>query len=158
MLLAARSPSSALIASLTLVAPIFLSLTLHRRRRRVCDLEPLIRATGPVWRAKPFRHNALAAELASVLVDDSSVAHDGEALDGRGDHWKARREIVSVACEKPHAARVLPGEDAEAVMLNLVYPAGSGRRFPCRSGQARRHRAGLEAARVGWRALNKTQR
>jgi hypothetical protein len=114
MLLAARSPSSALIGSLTLVTPIFLGLTLHRWRR-VFYLEPLIQATGSVWRAEPFRHNAFAAELASVLVDDSAVAHDGEALDGRGDHWKAHRKIV---------ARVLPGEDAEAVMLNLVYPAG----------------------------------
>ena len=61
--------------------------------------------------------------------------------------WKARREIVAVACEEPHAARILPGEDAEAVMLNLVYPAGSGRRFSCRAGQAWRHKAGLEAAR-----------
>ena len=32
-------------------------------------------------------------------------------------------------------------------MLNLVYPAGSGRWFSCRSGQARRHKAGPEAAR-----------
>jgi hypothetical protein len=36
------------------------------------------------------------------------------------------------ANDAPHASRILPGEDAESVMLNLVYPAGSGRRFSCR--------------------------
>ena len=36
------------------------------------------------------------------------------------------------ANDAPDAARILPGEDAESVMLNLVYLAGSGRRFSCR--------------------------
>ena len=72
MILAARSPSLQLIASSaghgyaslitcrspsssppSFVAPVFFRLTLHRRRRRVLDLEPVIDLSRPVIRAQP---------------------------------------------------------------------------------------------------------
>jgi hypothetical protein len=36
----------------------------------------MLRAAGTVGRAEPLRHEALAAELAGLLVDDVTVADD----------------------------------------------------------------------------------
>jgi hypothetical protein len=59
---------------LAFAAPIFLSLTLHRRRLRVLDLQPIFKAARVIGRAEPLRHNALASEPASLLEDDRAVA------------------------------------------------------------------------------------
>jgi hypothetical protein len=40
---------------------------------RIPDLHPMGRTTGTVGRAEPFRHDAFAAELASVLEHDIAV-------------------------------------------------------------------------------------
>ncbi len=69
---AASSSPTARYPSLT--APILFRFALHRRRRRVLDLEPVIDPSRAVQRAEPLRHDALAAETASVLVDDRTVA------------------------------------------------------------------------------------
>src|SRR5438876_2419575 len=45
-------------------------LALHRRCRRVLELEPILRPAGTVTRAAPLRDYALAAERASALEDD----------------------------------------------------------------------------------------
>jgi hypothetical protein len=58
---------------LAFAPPIFLSLTLHRRRRRVLYLQPIIEAAGAIRRAEPLRHNALAAKRASLLEDVCTV-------------------------------------------------------------------------------------
>ena len=41
---------------------------------RIFHLEPLVRAPGAVWRAQPLARNAFAAQHASMLVDDGTVA------------------------------------------------------------------------------------
>ena len=48
-------------------APILLCLTLHGRRLRILDLDPMSRATRSVGRAEPLRDDALAAERARFL-------------------------------------------------------------------------------------------
>ena len=88
---------------------------------------------------------ALAIERAAATRTAERVLHDYYiALEIRS----GQKSTPQSANDEPHAARILPGEDAESVMLNLVYPAASGRRFSCRSGQAWRHKAGPEAARL----------
>src|SRR5215472_18197213 len=58
----------------SLFAPVLLRVALHRRCRRVLDLEPVIDPAGAVRRAEPLRHDAFAAERAGMLEDDSAVA------------------------------------------------------------------------------------
>jgi hypothetical protein len=58
----------------SLGAPIFLGLALHRRRGRILDLEPMRRSPRAVGRAQPFRHDALATQLAGVVENDLGVA------------------------------------------------------------------------------------
>jgi hypothetical protein len=52
--------------------PILLEPPQHRRVVRVFDLEPVARSAGLVARAAALRHDALEAELASVLEYDVS--------------------------------------------------------------------------------------
>ena len=66
------------------------------------------------------------------------VANDRLAIDQARPHrqlshghrykGKARRKIVSGAGNQPHARTIAAGQDAEAVMLDFVNPAGAGRR------------------------------
>jgi len=56
--------------------PILFGLTRHCWRRRVLDLDPTIAAAWSVRRPKAFRHDALAAELAGMLVNDSAVVFE----------------------------------------------------------------------------------
>src|SRR6516162_6278601 len=46
--------------------PILFRLSLHRRHRRVLHLEPVRRATRPIARAEPLRHDSFEAHLAGV--------------------------------------------------------------------------------------------
>ena len=54
--------------------PLFLRLAPHRGRCRILDLESLPGAAGAVSRAEPLRHDALAAELAGLAIDDRAGA------------------------------------------------------------------------------------
>src|SRR5262249_9102737 len=56
----------------------FLGFALHRRSRRVLELQPVPRAPRPVARAVPLRHDALEAHLAGVL--EYALAIVGEVL------------------------------------------------------------------------------
>ena len=53
--------------------PIFFFEPPHCRRVRVFDLEPVIGAARPIGRPKALRHDALAAERASMLEDGRAV-------------------------------------------------------------------------------------
>ena len=64
---------------------------------------------------------ALAIEWAAATRTAERVLHDYYiALEIRS----GQKSTPQSANDEPHAARILPGEDAESVMLNLVYPAG----------------------------------
>src|SRR5215813_3032694 len=56
--------------------PILLRFALHRRRRRVLELEPVPCAAADIRRAQALRHDALAAEAAGVAVDDVAVVRE----------------------------------------------------------------------------------
>src|SRR5262249_51353667 len=57
----------------TVIAPILLSLALHRGRFRVFDLHPVRRPAPTIGRAQTFTHNALATELAGFAEDGFAV-------------------------------------------------------------------------------------
>ena len=42
-------------------------------RRRVLDLQPAVGATGAIGRTEALRHDALAAERASLTIDDHAI-------------------------------------------------------------------------------------
>ena len=53
-------------------------------------------------------------------------------------------QVVAGAAVEPDAVAVLAGDDAEAVVLDLVQPRVAGRRLRRLGGQARRDEAGRE--------------
>src|SRR5215469_9823912 len=57
----------------SLTAPLLFDLTLHCRRRRVLDLEPMVDAAGAIRRAESLRHDALATERTGVLKDNRAI-------------------------------------------------------------------------------------
>src|SRR6516162_2494452 len=81
------------------------------------------------------------------------IDNDGFAINEAGPHrevrnrfadpWAAVAEIITVAGVEPHAHAIPPCHDAEAVMLDLVYPIRPGwrelgRRWQARSDEADR--------------------
>jgi hypothetical protein len=60
----------------TLPPPILLGLALHGRRIRIFDFQPKRRATRAIDRAKPLRHDPLAAKPASLAKYDRAVLHE----------------------------------------------------------------------------------
>ena len=54
--------------------PIFFFEPPHRRRARVLDLEPVVRAPGTIGRTEPRRYGTLTTERAGVLVDGRAIA------------------------------------------------------------------------------------
>ena len=91
----AKLASGPLSARPPLTAPIFFRLTLHCRRRRVLDLEPVVDASRPIVRTEPLRHDAFAAERTGVLEDDPAVdlemlvEGDADAAQKFGEHCLA---------------------------------------------------------------------
>jgi hypothetical protein len=53
------------------LTPLLLGLAPYRQRRRILTV---LRSAGAIERAEPLRHDALAAELAGLLMDDLAVA------------------------------------------------------------------------------------
>jgi len=98
-----------------------------------------------VGRAEGVAETFIAAVL---LLHERSV--DGivaklQALDRRHDQGKPIREVVAVLGEQLDAAvGIPPGQDAKAVVLDLVYPTRAARRFLGGSRQAGRDGSGSE--------------
>ena len=57
----------------SILIPLLLGLARDRGRRRVLDLHPTVGASRAVRRAEALRHDALAAERASLAVNDRSI-------------------------------------------------------------------------------------
>jgi hypothetical protein len=71
------------------------------KKVRILDPAPLRRSTGAVSRAEPLRHDALAAELTGVLIDDDAVVVQRDARSGRAPVWcTARLEPAGKFCER----------------------------------------------------------
>ena len=74
------------------------------------------------------------------------VADDGLAVDQAGPHWqlgnggRGQREaiskVIALASVKGHASGIAFRQDAKAIVLDLVNPAGPGRRLLGRAGEA----------------------
>ena len=81
----------------------------------------------------------------SLAVDD---AGDGQACHGVHDHRIAVGEIIAVTRDEADSVTVLPRQDAEAVVLDLMKPVGTAGRHFGFTRQARLNRSGgaLEAA------------
>jgi len=86
------------------------------------------------------------------LVDHHAFAVNGGRHDGQGDHRlddqrHLVRPVLAVSREHAHAVAVAPGDEPEAVMLDLERPPR-----PVGHGARRRREAGLdETGRVGRR-------
>jgi hypothetical protein len=75
------------------------------------------------------------------------VANDRFAIDeagsrrqrsnGPSDEWETPGKVVPVSCDEPDAGALAPRHDAEAVMLDLMNPAGTRRRLFGGARQAR---------------------
>jgi len=65
------------------------------------------------------------------------------------DQREAAGEIVARPRIKPHALAILAGDDAEAVVLNLVQPRPAGRQLISFDREARCDEAGGKGTRMG---------
>ena len=78
----------------------------------------------------------------SFTVDDAGArAHACQRLH---DQREAVREVVPRTAIEPHLRAVLAGNDAEAVMLNLVQPLAAGRQLIGFGWEARRDEPGRQ--------------
>src|SRR5262249_56327088 len=69
----------------------------------------------------------------AALIDNDGFAVNEagphrEVRDRFDDPWEAVAKIIPVSRVEPHAGAVPPCHDAEAVMLDLVYPIPPGSR------------------------------
>jgi hypothetical protein len=76
-----------------------------------------------------------------AVVGDNGLAVDHarldrQSLDRLGDEREAVRQVVAVAGDQAHAAAAPVRQDPEAVVLDLVNPAGGRRRLAGRARQA----------------------
>src|SRR5215469_14322975 len=90
--------------------PILLRLALHRRRFRVLELEPVLRATRPVARTDTLRDDAFEPHRAGV--PEYALAIVGEVLEG----------------SRAAGSRASPCASSAARAAGLGHPARGGRR------------------------------
>jgi hypothetical protein len=82
------------------------------------------------------RSNAVVIAGDSFAIDNAGArAQACQCLD---DQREAMGEIVARTAIEPHSLAILAGDDAEAVMLDLVQPSVAGRQRVGFGGEARR--------------------
>src|SRR6266581_3035906 len=80
------------------------------------------------------RGNAVVIAGDSFAIDDAGArAQAGQRLD---DQREATGEVIAGVAIEPHSWAVLPGNDSEAVVLDLVQPTGARGRLLGWAGQA----------------------
>ncbi len=90
------------------------------------------------------RGNAVVIASDSFASDDAGArAQAGQRLD---DQREATREVIAGAAIEPHSWAVLPGNDSEAVVLDLVQPLAAGGKLIGFGGKARRNEPRREGA------------
>src|SRR5262249_15877983 len=88
------------------------------------------------------RGNAIVIAGDSFAVDNAGArAQAGQRLD---DQREAMGEIVAWTAVEPHPLAILAGNDAKAVMLDLMQPLAAGRQLVGFGGEARRDEAGRD--------------
>jgi hypothetical protein len=85
----------------------------------------------------------------SFAIDERAVV--GEAVNRLGDDRETIREVAPRRLQTFHALVLLAGEDAEAVMLDLVQPAGPSWRAVGERRLARANETGWRIASPTWR-------
>src|SRR5262249_53103270 len=88
------------------------------------------------------RGNAVVIAGDSFAVDDAGArAQAGQCLD---DQREAMGEVIARTAIEPHLCAVLAGNDAEAIVLDLVQPLAAGRQLVGFGWEARRDEPGRE--------------
>ena len=90
------------------------------------------------------RGNAVLIAGDSFAVDDAGAR--AQACQSLHDQREATGEVVARTAIEPHPLAVLAGNDAEAIVLDLVQPLAAGRQFISFGRKARRDEPGQECA------------
>ena len=89
------------------------------------------------------RGNADVVASHRFAIDDARArAQAGQGLD---DQRKAVGEVIAGSAVEPHALTILAGNDAEAVVFNLMQPRPAGRQRFGFGGEARRDEPSRES-------------
>ena len=88
-----------------------------------------MRGKGGPWRCEPASERRRVRNL--------GICFGNMQIPLRFLPQEAVGEVIAVASGEPHTVAIAAGEDAETVVLNLVDPAGTGRRLLGWLGQAR---------------------
>jgi hypothetical protein len=88
------------------------------------------------------RGNAVVIASHSFAIDNAGArAQPGERIN---DQREAMGEIVAGTAIEPHLRAILAGNDAEAVMFDLMQPLAAGRQLVGFGWEARRDEPGRE--------------
>ena len=87
------------------------------------------------------RHTVVATSNGLAMDDAGAGPQAGQSLN---DQREAPGEIIAWPAVKPNTGVVLPGNDPEAIVFNLVQPKPAGWRFGSSGWKARRDEAGRE--------------
>ena len=90
------------------------------------------------------RGNTVVIAGDSFAIDDAGAR--AQACQRLNNQREATGEIVARTAIEPHPLAVLAGNDAEAVMLDLVQPLAAGRQLIGFGWEARRDEPGREGA------------
>ena len=90
------------------------------------------------------RSNAVVIAGDSFAVDDARVR--AQACQRLDDQREAAGEIVARTVVKPHLRASLAGNDAKAIVLDLVQPLAAGGQLVGFGWEARRDESGRECA------------
>jgi hypothetical protein len=78
---------------------------------------------------QPFEYRGSVPIAGDCLAIDQAGTHL-EVASGLGDERKAPGPVDAVPCQQPHANGVTSRHQPEAVVFDLVNPAGTARRVP----------------------------
>src|SRR5262249_52898732 len=93
------------------------------------------------------RGNAVVIASDSLAVDDAGAR--AQACQRLDDQREAVGEVIARTAIEPHLRASLAGNDAKAVVLDLVQPQAAGRQRVDFGGEARRDEAGRKSTRTG---------
>ena len=135
--LALASAGERRLAHLKRLAPQIVTVKLDQ----VEGVQENVRVIAPVPEPVKRRHAVMATSNGLAINDAGARPQAGQGLN---DQWEAPGEIIAGPAVEPHMVAVLPGDDPEAIVLDLVEPQPAGWRFSSFGWKARRDEAGRE--------------